>query len=135
MPIQYSRDDPEETLIHMTYPTHWKWNELYSVQREVNALLDSSTAPVVLLQDFSRNRSLPPNAISHVKNLVLRIHPTIKVMVFVGMNPFFRTMWEVFSALRLDQLVSVRFLFAESVEQGIVLGLRSLAEASQPPSK
>lgn len=132
MPIQYNWIDSEETIIQVTYPSQWKWNDLYAVQRDINALLDTSSKSIVAVHDFSRSRNLPPNAIGHMKNLILRIHPTIKVIVYVGMNHFIRTMWGVISTLGMDRLVSVRFVFAESVEQGIELGQKALQEFHYP---
>lgn len=131
MPIQYNWVDPEETIIHIAYPAQWKWNNLYGTQKDINDLLDTSSHSIMTVYDFSRSRRLPPNAIGHMKNLILRLHPAIQVIVFVGTKPFIRAMREVFNILGLDRLVLVRFLFAESVEQGIMIGRQALIEIRQ----
>lgn len=131
MPIEYNWIDSEETILRVTYPSQWKWNDLYDIQKEINALLNTSSKSVALVHDLSRIRSLPPNAIGHIKNVVLRIHPNIKVMVYVGMNRFVRTIWDLISKLGIDRLVPVSFVFAESVEQGVELGRQILREINQ----
>jgi hypothetical protein len=117
MPIIYRWENQERTLILLTYPPKWKWEELYGVQRDVNAQLDNTQLSVTMIQDFSKSPMLPPSAIVHIKNLVFRIHPRIRVMIYVGMNRFVRTMWDTFVRMYGKRLFHTQFLFANTVEE------------------
>ena len=63
LPVEW--DNPEKTIIRITYPEKWTWSDFYEANTAAVALMKTVEHPVHFLADFRQSRSalaaLPDN--------------------------------------------------------------------------
>ncbi len=132
MNINVFWDEQLQGVIHVVYPPHWAWNELYAAEKHGIEMINASGYPhIVAIHDFTKSDSLPPLAVTHIQNLVKALHPNTRLTVFVGMNRFVRLMWDTASRLLPPKLLQGRFTFANSVEEAREMAVALLQELNR----
>src|SRR5689334_8333352 len=104
MPVINTWDNDEKTIIRMEVSGRWTWDEMYQASESGFAMLDSVAHTVYPILDFSQSLGMPPNAITHARNMMGRQHPRTGMTVFVGANTLFVNLWRIF--VRLYALLS-----------------------------
>ena len=116
MPVINVWDNDAKTIIRMEVSGRWTWDEMYAASTAGYAMLDSVNHVVYPIIDFSASLGMPPNAITHARNMMGKQHPRTGMTVFVGANTLFVSLWRVF--IRLYALFSREqdFTFANSLD-------------------
>jgi hypothetical protein len=117
MPVTNVWDNNEKTIIRMEVSGRWTWDEMYQASSAGYGMLDSVSHTVYPIIDFSQSLGMPPNAITHARNMMGRQHPRTGMTVFVGANTLFVNLWRIF--IRLYALFSREqdFTFAKSLDE------------------
>lgn len=117
MPVTAAWDNADKTCILMTYIGAWTWDEIYQVTDEIKLLMEEVRHKVDIIQDWSRSTSIPPNGLSHAKNLIDKRHPRTGTIVLVGVNSVFMALWNVLGKLYGFIIRKYPFYFAHSIEE------------------
>lgn len=119
MPITTRWYDEEKTIQILEYADNWTWDELYLSQRESCQMGEAVGHPFALIQDMSRFRRLPPNALAHGRPLVQGMSPYIYLNVFVGMTPFVQSIWGAFASVYKLLVPKQRFMYAKTIQEAL----------------
>lgn len=90
MAITQVWDNPEKTVICVTYGADWSWEEMYTNAPLAGAMLDSVNHTVHSIQDMSNAPSVPNGGMGSIKHfpniskMPMMTHPNAGLMVFVG---------------------------------------------------
>ena len=90
MPIELILDNP--TTLRSVYQGRWTWDDFYHNMDAVKAHLEQTEASLDLIIDLRASDSLPPGALSHLKNIKSTEHPHMGQTVIVGANTFMAVM-------------------------------------------
>lgn len=99
MPIQFSWDNPEHTIVRYDFVGKWTWEELYETMH--NSWDKVMQLPYVVdsISDFSQVHNVPPSAMTHLRSLSQNRPENTGMMVFVGANSYLTVMFQTFSKL------------------------------------
>jgi hypothetical protein len=96
MPVYASWDNPEKTVIALKFEGDWTWDEAYQAVIERNRLIDSVDNKVDIIVNFgSAGFRVPPNAITHTRNMMSQSHERIVRNVIIGFKPMHIALWKV----------------------------------------
>ncbi|MEO8612008.1 MAG: hypothetical protein ABI690_29195 [Chloroflexota bacterium] len=114
MPIEVFWGDPQQTILHAQFGESWTLEEFGAAVETMYDLISQTPHTVHIVNDFSRNRSLPTHLLSvgqHVEN-----HKAINtgISIMVGASVFVRSILQV--AKRL-YLIDTEIYMANSVEE------------------
>lgn len=95
MPVRLNWFDAEETILLFEFEGRWTWEEFYITHAEFNRLLQARDYMVYTIIDL-RNSGLyvPPNALTHTRNIADRQQPNAGITVFVSSNRFLQLLFK-----------------------------------------
>lgn len=129
MSIRVAWDHEIPQLILAEYPSNWTWDEIYAAEDTANNLVEESGYNVVaVIHDMSAMHNLPTFAVSHIKELIHRMHPATGCTIFIGMSPFVKTMWDISKGLFRPDTRSRKFEFADNIDTAREIAVRFLEE-------
>jgi hypothetical protein len=99
MSVEVSWVDYAQTTILRNFTGLWTWEEFYKSQEQVNAMLRSVPHKVHQILDFSETKSLPPNALTHLRNSGRNVPPNRGKSIVVTRNNFFLQMYNIINKL------------------------------------
>ncbi len=98
MPIELIQDN--RTTLRSIYQGRWTWDDFYHNMDEVMAYLEQTEAKIDMIIDLRASGSLPPGALSHLKNIKSMDHPQMGQTVIVGANTFMEVMGRMMERFR-----------------------------------
>ena len=122
MSIEVSWDNEEKSIMLICYPPRWEWDEIYLMANRCNQMIDACGHLVVVIHDMHDIYRLPPNAFEHVHSLMLSLHPHVKMLIFVGMRPLVRVIWNTFAELYSSVVQKRSFYAAENIDEARLHG-------------
>ena len=130
MPITVTWDNPEQTIIRLTFEGRWTWDEHRATANQISDLLRDVNAPVDLIVDF-QSTHVPDNAIRYTEaGIAFFWHPQTRMTVLVGVQGFIRTLLMLF--IQTYPQRAQQFFFAGTVEHAYdVLARQQLALAAE----
>ncbi len=99
MPVNFSWDNPEHTIVRYDFVGKWTWEELYATMYESWAEIDKLPYMVESISDFSKVNNVPPSAMTHLRSLSQNRPENTGTMVFVGANSYLTLMFQTFSKI------------------------------------
>lgn len=130
MPVNAAWDDAAHTIIRYELIGNWTWDEYFATRETLNAMLDSVSHPIYVIIDVGQMRGVPMNALSEMARGTQRAQaqrPNWAGGYFVGVNPLFRTLFNVFR--RINPQMAARYQTAETLEEA----RRMIAARQTPP--
>lgn len=131
MPITVEWDNPEKTVVRMAMMGTWTWDEAYAKADEGYAMLETVDYEVGIIIDMTQSPHIPDHAISNAQAMIKRRHPRTGLTVFVRVNTFFTSMWNIFSRLYTAMAHKQNSVFANTLEEARAI----LAKTYQFPPK
>jgi hypothetical protein len=130
MPITVTWDNPEQTIIRLTFEGRWTWDEHRATANHISDLLRDVNAPVDLIVDF-HSCHVPDNAIRYTESgTAFFWHPQARLTVLVGVQGFIRTLLMLF--IQTYPQWAHQFLFAGTIEHAYeVLARQQMARAAE----
>lgn len=121
MPVTIEWDNPNKTIMKMSFVGHWTWTEVYLALPQGDKLLEEIDYSISVIIDWSRSLGIPPSALTHAGTLARKQNPKVNMTVFVGASTFFTTLWGIFSKLNSLFARPERFVFADSLEEARII--------------
>ncbi|MBI1279947.1 MAG: hypothetical protein GC179_17605 [Anaerolineaceae bacterium] len=134
MAATFDWDNAEKTRGRYELGQHWTWDEVNQVMAE-SWIQISKVDQIVDSIMISHSSSLPPNAMTHLRNLSQNRPSNTGIVVLVGASGFQRSMIQVFIALYSSTLRrEVPLAFANSLSEAYMLlaKIKAKREASAP---
>ncbi len=120
MPIQVIWDNEDKTIIRVTFPEKWTWDEFQEIDYRVETMIDRLQHKVVYLADISATQSVPKGLKLDVVRYVLDFnHENSDLLVVVGMNKMVKAMFDIVT-LALGHLAT-NIKTADTLEEGYQL--------------
>jgi hypothetical protein len=120
MTVSVSWFNGEKTLIIYKFEGRWGWDDLYQAIDEAVVLLDSVSHRVDIMLDLTQSGSVPnlnANGLKYVANAPTTTHPNMGIFVMVGMKPFVRISFDIFS--RIYPRATRQYRLANTLEDAI----------------
>lgn len=99
MPVHFSWDNPEKTIVRYDFVGKWTWEELYETFYQSWDEISKLSYMVDSISDFSRTSNAPPSVMTHVRKLSQNRPENTGTMVIVDANNFLTMMLQTFSKL------------------------------------
>lgn len=81
--IYVEQDDNHESIIIARFSQGWSLDELVNALNEIYLLADNISDPIYLIFNLLDAPTLPKVSLSSLRNISLRLHPQIKLIVDV----------------------------------------------------
>jgi len=132
MSIVVSWHEQNPRVMIVTYSDKWIWEDIFQAEQTGANLIDASPyEEVVIIHNMKMFHSLPPNAVVQIKTLIQQLHPGMRLMIFVGMNSFLKSMWDIAKRLAfLTYKGNHEFSFAATNEAALQEARQFLQEQS-----
>ncbi len=128
MIVKFDWYDAEKTIGRYELGENWTWEEVHQIMAESwkqISKVDSTVDSIMISKDLS----LPPSALTHLRSLSQNRPTNTGIMVIVGASGFQRSMVQVFKSIYSSALQrDVPLVFASSVEEAYVLVMKAKAE-------
>jgi len=85
--IQVEWGNVEKSVVLWKFSYPWVWEDFYSAQRTVDAMMNSVTGYVDNIFLTTEEQRIPKDAIMHFRNIVKQQHPRSNRIVVVGAKP------------------------------------------------
>jgi hypothetical protein len=99
MPVHFSWDNPEHTIVRYDFVDKWTWEELYETFHKSWGEIVKLPYVVDSISDFARTNHAPPSVMTHVRKLSQSRPANTGTMVMVDANSFLTMMFQTFSKL------------------------------------
>jgi hypothetical protein len=117
VPIEVGWDQDAQNVLLVSYSKYWDWDEIYYAENVGNDLVEEIPGDIAVIHDMSRMYRFPANALSHIRALVLNMHPRMKVIIFVGMRPLVRVIWNTFAEIYTALLRERVCIFVDTLDE------------------
>jgi hypothetical protein len=118
MPVQVTWDNPEKTIILLTFEGNWTWEETYQAVAERNRMIESVSNNVDIIVNFgSAGFKIPPNAITHTRNIMSQSHSRIVRNVVVGFKPVHIALWKIIEKIYATMGKSQQYFLVGSLDE------------------
>ncbi len=115
MPIIVSWFNEEKTIASYQLVGRWTWDDLYAAVQESRAMVMGVNHPVYFIIDVTKNHSVPPGALTHLRSITAGVSPNWKMGVFVGVNTFVETLLKTF--IKVYPKFGERYTIASTIEE------------------
>ena len=118
MPVTYSWYNDNQTVLLVEFKQKWAWDDMYRVR---DAVLAESTGDnrVDVIADFSKTRHVPPNAMTHGRKALEKMHPNQGIQIFVGVPTMLKMMFDAAKTLMPQVIVDANFAFADTFDEAL----------------
>lgn len=118
MPVQTSWDNPEKTIILLKFEGNWTWEETYQAVAERNHLINAVENKVDIIVDFGdAGFKVPPNALTHTRNIMGQSHNRIVRNVVVGFKPMHIALWKIIEKVYATMGKSQQYFLVGSLDE------------------
>jgi hypothetical protein len=122
MPFTARWYNDEKTIIYVEVVGKLTVDDMYSMTEQYNAMFDGVGHTVHVLQDWRRCEGLPPNVLTHARNLLFKkIHRNMGAMVHIGMRLELKIFWGAFERAIRVLIKTPRYLSADTPEKAYEL--------------
>jgi hypothetical protein len=120
MPATIEWDPVVPDVMLMTLVSPWTWEEYYQVDDKFGEMLaDPAPERVDVIVDFTNGTVLPTNIFTHFQRSSQNTHPSINLIMAVGVNNVLRRILGVI--VRLFPHLDQRIRFCQTVEEARTL--------------
>lgn len=115
MPVSVEWDDNLPDVMVMTFVSPWTWEEYYITDDKFSDML-AEPAPkrVDVIVNFTAGTVVPAGVFSHFQRSSQTTHPSIHMIIIVGVNDLLRSVLSVIC--RLFPHIKRRLKFASSID-------------------
>ncbi len=114
MSITAQWDDPQQTIIRISFSSEWSWDEFFAIDARTNAMLDGVNHRVCYLADMRATSMIPRGMRLDIIRQVLNFqHPNSDLLVVVGIN---RMMWSFFNSALLAIGLTVQVKTVKTID-------------------
>jgi hypothetical protein len=93
MTVTVSWYDPKQEIVLYVFEGHWTWDELYAAYNQAIVMEKSAPYRVDVVLDLLKSKSVPANALLHVKNISNKQPENLGLTVIVTPNAFVRALY------------------------------------------
>lgn len=118
MSISVGWHDVDQTIVRYDFSGVWNWDEVYGAVETAIEMEESVTYRVDVILNLLDSAHVPPNAITHVKNIATTKMPdNLKMAVLVTENRAMQVLFNIGS--RLYRKIEEKFYVATSLETAL----------------
>lgn len=77
----------DQSVLILTVPEYWKWDEMHDWVTEIVTILDTYTEPIAVVFNFQHSTFVPQNAIPKFQPIVTHLHPMVEAIIFAHISP------------------------------------------------
>jgi len=97
MQLQVEWDNPEKTIIRITYTEKWTWSDFYEANTVAVEMMKNVDHTVHFLADFRQSRSLPiGGAITHARSALAALPENWGILVIVSTSVLIQRLVSIF---------------------------------------
>lgn len=113
MPITVQWDNPEKTIIRVTFDGRWTHREFTTAVQQRRQLMESVTHHVDVIVDMSGGQFIPTRMITTLVNLNRHIPANRRLLIYVRASRLFRVI--VSTVVRIVPRAGQNVLFVDSI--------------------
>lgn len=96
MAIEITWDNQEHTIIYVTFPEEWTWDEYSAVDSITEPMLDSVNHKVCYIADLRQTQHVPKGLRLDIAREILEFrHDNSDLLVIIGMNSMIRALLDI----------------------------------------
>ena len=131
MKFQVEWDNPEKTIIRVTYPEKWTWNDFFESMVEETALMRTVQHTVHLLVDLRQSKSIPVGgALTHSRNALNDLPDNWGILAVVSTNVLIQRLATVFRTAFTNRIGAKTFVVASMDEAYRLIAQKESGTAS-----
>jgi hypothetical protein len=115
--IEVGWDNDEQNVVLIRYSKYWDWDEIYYAENVGNELVEGVPYNIAVIHDMSCMYRFPTNALSHLRAMLLNMHPQMRCIIFVGMRPLVRVIWNTFAEIYTSLLRERVIIFVDTLDE------------------
>jgi hypothetical protein len=117
MPVRVSWFDETRRIILYELEGVWTWDDFYPVYEKAIAMETTSPERVDVILDMRQNKTVPANALLHIKGIADRQPPNLGVSVLVTSNRVIESLYAI--GVRLYPSLEAYFDIAPSIDDAL----------------
>ena len=86
--INVKWDSQTEQIVVWQFSSPWTWNEFFAAMKDMNHLIDGVDGIVDTILLTSSEQTIPPSALTNIRNLMTQLHERNDLVVLVGSKAF-----------------------------------------------
>lgn len=90
---------PDKTILILTVPEYWTWEEMRQWILNIREVLDTCDEPVTVMLDFQYSTYVPKNSVLVIPTIVEHIHEKADPIIFVRLSPTHRAVMSVIQSI------------------------------------
>lgn len=115
MPVNVEWANDEQTIVLYTIEGKWTWNDFYPEYDKAITMEKAQPHRVDVVLDMRENKSVPPNALTHIKGITDRQPDNIGLSVLVTSNMFIYKLFEI--AVKFYPKVGTYFRVTDTMDK------------------
>ena len=117
MQLQVEWDNPEKTIIRITYTEKWTWSDFYEANTVAVEMMKNEDHTVHFLADFRQSRSLPiGGAITHARSALAALPDNWGILVIVSTSVLIQRLVSIFRTAFTGRM-SIKTYSVTSIEE------------------
>ncbi len=114
MPVRVSWFDEPQQIILYELEGVWTWDDFYPVYEKAIQMETAKTGRVDVILDMRQNKTVPANALMHIKGIADRQPPNMGISVMVTSNRVIESLYNI--GIRLYPSLDTYFDVTPSLE-------------------
>jgi len=119
MSVEITWIDEEKTIMKYDMIGTWSWDDFYPVYDRAIVEEKAQNHTVYIVVDLRQSKSMPPNMLTHVKNISDHQPDNVGVNVIISNNRFIKMMFDI--AVRMHSKIAHYFQIAHTLDDAIGL--------------
>lgn len=119
MPVRVYWVNDEQTILRYDFEGVWTWEDFYPVYEQAIQMETSVTHRVDIIINMLDSKSIPGNALSHMKSMTDKLPENVGMGVFITRNRFVNILYD--SGARFYPKIRDTFVIVSSLEEAMSL--------------
>lgn len=105
----------DKTILILTVPEYWAWEDLVQWMEVIGQVLDTCEYPTTVMIDFQYSTYFPKHVAIHIPALVNDLHEKADPVIFVRLSPTHRAVLSIIT--RIHRNIAHKFSILEDVDE------------------
>lgn len=117
MPIDIRWDNPAKTAIYCEFDTVWSWNDVFAMNRDIEAMMDAVQHQVYVMI-LMRGKNFPKTGtLTYTKHLFIHDHPNYaNHIIFIGESVLIKTFERIIRKAYVQSMNQICSDYVETLE-------------------
>lgn len=116
MGISVGWDNPQKTIIRVTFEEEWTWDDFAAIDKVAAGMVDTISHKVCYIADVRKTSTVPPGLqLTVVRNVLEFRHPNSDMLVIVGLTKVMRMLLN--TVLQALGPISTRMKIVDTIDE------------------